>query len=141
MCCVVILVIISSALILLGRRIKKSRKEININDNGDTAPYEEVAEQKSATYEEVRDVFTKQKSEDRDFKVNINSCYSLEPEQDPVYADIEDVIQMKRNDVYGLSIPTQNYLSPRDNSSVNSIPPVTHAELAASNLELAITPI
>lgn len=91
-----VIVIISSIFILLvGRRIRKARNariklELANRTNADTAVYEEVA-----------DTILEPKS---GFKVNINSCYSLEPDlQDPVYAEVEDVIKMKRNDVYGLT--------------------------------------
>lgn len=121
---VIAVIILSVFALLVGNRIKRARKNVNKTD-ADAAVYEEVVDVSSID----------PKPRDTEFKYNVNSCYSLEP-QDPVYAEVENIIKMKRNDVYGFMQEQENMTSLPEqifhpSSTLNCVPAVTHTELSA----------
>ena len=73
------------------------------------------ARKAEGAYEEVGDV---SKS---GFTIDVNTCYSLK--QDPVYAEIEDVIKTKLNDAYASA--SQNVNQSKKNPSSILPPPIT----------------
>ncbi len=65
------------------------------------------AAEESAAYAEVGEIMIAQKSEIADFKVDVNTCYNS-LKQDPLYAEVEEVIHVERNDAYSLRPKRQN---------------------------------
>lgn len=73
-----------------------------------------VKDTAEAAYEEVEGVIVESR-----FTIDANACYSLK--QDPVYAEIEDVIKTRLNDAYA---PTQHVSKPESSHSSISHQPI-----------------